>query len=85
MIFLEYLTAIFERWLFFYEYILFYCDFCLTNITFKCILYINIYQQNNEKERGLFMKRILSMMTAMAMIFCLFPPVRSFAADTAIV
>ena len=28
------------------------------------------------------MKKILSMITAMAMIFCLFPPVRSFAADT---
>ena len=51
-------------------------------MTFKCILYINIYQQNNEKERGSFMKKILSMITAMAMIFCLFPPVRSFAADT---
>ena len=40
-----------------------------------------IYKYVNKKERKLPMKKLLSMITAMVMIFCLMPPVRSFADD----
>ena len=41
-----------------------------------------IYKYVNKKERKSLMKKILSVVTAMVMIFCIFPPIRPFAAET---
>ena len=41
-----------------------------------------MHKYEKREEGELYMKKLLSIITAMAMIFCLFPPVRSFAADT---
>ena len=40
-----------------------------------------MHKYEKREEGKLYMKKLLSVITAMAMIFCLFPPVRSFAAD----
>ncbi len=40
-----------------------------------------MYKYEKREEGKLYMKKLLSIITAMAMIFCFMPPVRSFAAD----
>ena len=41
-----------------------------------------MHKYEKREEVKLYMKKLLSVITAMAMIFCFMPPVRSFAADT---